>query len=208
MSGRKLWLRYGENHSDQIVVFEPLFEELNRTRRLLAMLGRALDSAGFGLTFAALSGTGESLIDVQNVRLLDWREDAAAVIAYIKPIVIVSLRGGSILDDCGPAKGWWRFAPESGARIVRDLRRTQRTGESDLYAGNRLSEAFLADLEGAAPAPISPLRTVRLESDAAEADAKLPGTPLWRRAEPGEDAELAAAMAADLIQWVRQCAAS
>lgn len=172
------------------------------------MVGRALDNAGIGLTFAALSGTGESLTEVQNVRLSDWREDAAAVIAEIKPIVIASLRGGSILDDCGPAKGWWRVAPESGARIVRDLRRTQRTGESDLYAGNRLSEAFLADLEGAAPAPVAPLRTVRLESDAAGADAKLPGTPLWRRAEPGEDAELAAAMTSDLIQWVRQCAAS
>ena len=51
------------------------------------------------------------------------------------------------------------------------------------------------------------LRTVRLNSDAAEADAKLAGTPLWRRAEPGDDPELAAAMVADIAWWMSQCAA-
>ena len=63
-------------------------------------------------------------------------------------------------------------------------------------------------LEAATPALVAPLRTVRLESDAAEADAKVAGSPLWRRAEPGEDAALAAALAADLAAWTKQCAAS
>ena len=170
------------------------------------MVGRGLENRGFGITFANLCGTGESLAEVDQVRLADWRRDAAAAIAEIKPSVIASLRGGALIDDAGPAKGWWRFAPETGARIVRDLRRTQMAGNSDLYAGNRLSEAFLADLEAASPAPVTPLRTVRLESDAADANARVPGSPLWRRAEPGEDAALADAMVADLALWTQQCA--
>ena len=208
MSEANLWQRWGAEHRLQVLVFEPLFEEANRTRRLLATVARALGACEIGVTTFCLPGTGESLIDVATVRLADWRTEASGAIATIKPTVIASLRGGSLLDDRGRAKGWWRFAPETGARIVRDLRRTQLAGESGLYAGHRLSDAFPAELETATVAPVAPLRVARLERDAGEADVKLPGTPLWRRAEPGEDAELAAAIAADLAEWTMTCAAS
>ena len=49
------------------------------------------------------------------------------------------------------------------------------------------------------------MRTVRLESDAKPADAKLPGSPLWRRAEPDNDIALAMALADDIAAWIRQC---
>ena len=81
-------------------------------------------------------------------------------------------------------------------------------GESDLYAGHKLTSAFLDEVETASLAPVTPLRTVRLASDAADAEARIDGPPLWRRAEPGEDAALSAALAADLANWVRTCAAS
>ena len=81
-------------------------------------------------------------------------------------------------------------------------------GESALYAGHRLSDAFLNELEAATPASVVPLRVARLESDAGEAEVELPGSPLWRRAEPGEDGELAAAIAVDIAEWTATCAAS
>ena len=31
------------------------------------------------------------------------------------------------------------------------------------------------------------------------------GVPLWRRAEPGEDADLVEAVALDLIAWIEKC---
>ncbi len=170
-------------------------------------MARTLEKQGFGLTFPDLCGMGESERDMAGVRLADWRADATAAIAEVRPVVIASIRGGALLDDGGPARGWWRFAPETGARIVRDLRRTQLAGDTGLYAGHRLSDAFLGEVEGALPGPVTPLRTVRLESDATEADGKVAGSPLWRRAEPGEDAGLSAALAADLADWARQCAA-
>ena len=207
MSEPHLYVRFSENKPIQIVVFEPLFEEANRTRRLLACVARALNTHDIGVNFCTLPGAGESLTDIADVRLADWRAAAAAITA-IKPVVIASLRGGSLIDDAGTAKGWWRLAPETGARIVRDLRRTQLSGETGLYAGHRLSDAMLADLEGAIPAPLAPMRIARLESDSADADVKLAGSPLWRRAEPGEDAALAEAIATDLAAWTKLCAAS
>ena len=208
MSEPHLWMRFGINKPIQIAIFEPLFEEANRTRRLLSSVARLLENHDLGVTFSNLCGTGESLIDIADVRLADWRVAAAAAIAAIKPVVIASLRGGALIDDAGTAKGWWRLAPETGARIVRDLRRTQLSGETGLYAGHRLSDAMLTDLEGAIPAPLAPIRVARLESDTADADVKLAGSPLWRRAEPGEDMALAEAIAADLAAWTKLCAAS
>ena len=192
----------------RVALFEPLFEECNRTRRLIAEMRRHLLDEGISLHLVELPGTGESLIEIAGVRLSDWQDAAQTEVAAIKPTVIASIRGGALFDAAGDAKGRWRFAPETGARLVRDLRRTQLAGEgTKLYAGNALSEAFLAELEGIVLAPLTPLRTLRLDSDTADCDARVPGSPLWRRAEPGEDPALAVALAADLAEWTRTCAA-
>jgi len=39
-------------------------------------------------------------------------------------------------------------------------------------------------------------------------DEAIAGTPLWLRAEPGEDAAMAEAMAADIAAWSRTCGIS
>ncbi len=57
----------------------------------------------------------------------------------------------------------------------------------------------------AEPAAGGEVRTVRLATDRAEADLKLEGPPLWRRAEPQTSPELAEAMASDISQWLRGC---
>ena len=198
------WLRYGENHDLQIFVIEPFFEESNRCRRLIAEVMRGLDAVGIGSMIVDLPGMGESAIDIADVRLADWR----SAVESLEPELIASFRGGALIDETASA-GVWRFAPETGIRIVRDLKRAALTSvDATLYAGHALSEAFLAELEGATPSSLPNGRTVRLQSDAAEADVKLPGTPLWRRAEPGEDRALATAITTDLADWAKQCAAS
>ena len=198
------WLRFGLNHDIQIIVIEPLFEEANRCRRLIAEVMRGLDTRGVGSSVADLPGTGESPVDIADVRLADWH----AATKRLAPLMIASFRGGALIDDVG-CLGNWRFAPETGRRIVRDLKRTTLTCENrTLYAGHALREQFLAELELATPAPRASLRTVRLETDADEADIKFPGSPLWRRAEPGEDPALAFALSTDLADWARRCASS
>jgi hypothetical protein len=202
VSKRHSWLRFGENHNLQIVVIEPLFEEANRCRRLVVQIMRELDKHGIGSTLADLPGTGESLANIVDVKLDDWRK---AVSSY-EPTFVASFRGGSLIDDAGNERETWRFAPETGARIVRDLKRAAIAGaNTTLLAGHSLNDSLLADLERALPASIRRLRTVRLASDPQDADLKLAGSPLWRRAEPGEDRQLAMALAGDLTAWVKRC---
>lgn len=203
--GQEFLLRYGINYPVQVIIIQPLFEESNRCRRLLARVMRGLADNGIGSALPDLPGTGESPLDISTVSFEDWQNALAALGEHINPTLTASLRGGTLLDGFITAKGHWRFAPETGARIVRDLRRTQISG-SRLYAGHAISDAFLDTLEHMTPSPLHPLRTLRLESDAGEADDRLAGSPLWRRAEPGDDAALAAALVADLTDWVTQCA--
>lgn len=196
------WLQFGEDHRLQILVIEPLFEEANRCRRLIAEVMRGLDRGGVGSRLADLPGTGESMIDIAAVRLVDWQ---TAVAGYA-PALIASFRGGSLVDGVA-TQGVWRLSPETGDRIVRDLKRVALTSaDSTLYAGHALSPAFLEELEGAALPPNANIRTMRLETEAADADLKIAGSPLWRRAEPGQDPELVAAIVSDLIDWAKQCA--
>lgn len=209
--GSEGWLRYGEDSARQIIIIEPLFEEANRCRQLITELMRQLHAKGIGTVLPDLPGTGESLTEIATVRLADWQAAMAAVCEVVAPVGIASLRGGALLDGGPGATPVWRFAPETGARIVRDLKRTQLTGSdgtNSLFAGHRLSEAFLDELASATLATGAPVRTLRLESDAAEADANVVGGPLWRRAEPGEDNALAAQLAEDLCTWVQTCAAA
>ncbi len=190
----------------QILIIEPLFEEANRTRRMIATMIRLLTARYLSATIAELPGTGESLIDIADVRLPDWQAGVAAAIAATGATVIASFRGGALLD--GGSLPVWRFAPEAGARIVRDLRRVKASGSSDTYAGHALNDAFLDELEAAQTPSPARLRTVRLATDSGVADVKVEGSPLWRRAEPGEDQALSEALAADLGRWIEQCAAS
>lgn len=203
MTDSRFSLLIGENHSLQIIIIEPFFEEANRCRRLIATMMRALNEHGIGSSIAILPGTSESLVSIADIRLADWRASLAGLSAN----GVVSLRGGALVDDAVRAPCHWRFAPETGNRIARDLKRTALTGSS-LYAGHPVSELFVAELEECSPVSLPKLRTVRLESDAGVADVKFDGSPLWRRAEPGEDASLAAALADDLANWVKQCAVS
>lgn len=208
---REEWLmRLGRPHAPAILFVPPLFEEMNRTRALIVAAMRWLAKRGHGCWLIDLTGTGESERALDEVEWDDWRHDVTAASAYIaekarKPL-IASFRGGALVDDGGPARGWWRFAPADGAALARDMVRSGLAGGVE-WAGYAPSDDLKAALEAAKPAPVRSLRTVRLATDRAEADAKVEGPALWRRSEPGVSAELAEAIAADLHKWSRECVA-
>lgn len=207
--GREEWLmRIGAADAPAVLFVPPLFEEMNRTRALLASVMRRLAAHGLGCWLPDLSGTGESERDLKEVAWSDWRHDVTSSAAHVagtagKPL-IASLRGGVLLDDGAAGRGWWRFAPVDGLALQRDMMRAGLAGVE--WAGYSPGDAMKAGLAGATPADVLPLRTVRLATDAQAADLKVDGPALWRRSEPGTSEVLAEVLAADLAEWSRACA--
>src|SRR5687767_1953312 len=89
-----------------LLFLPPLFEEMNRTRALLAATMRALAARGFGCWLPDLPGTGESERALEAVSWTDWREAAAEAFKAAGAVASVGLRGGTLLDDPAPAR--WR----------------------------------------------------------------------------------------------------
>jgi len=211
-SGRQEWLmRLGRADAPAILFVPPLFEEMNRTRALIAAAMRRLAKRGHGCWLVDLSGTGESERDLAEVAWDDWRHDVMAAAAHVakqarKPL-IAAFRGGALLDDAAEARGHWRLAPVDGAAVTRDMVRSGLAGGVE-WAGYAPSAELKTALQAAKPSPVTRLRTARLTSDIASADVKLAGPALWRRSEPGNSAELADAIAGDLLKWSRECAVS
>lgn len=200
--GSDEWLmRVGPAAGVPVLFVPPLFEELNRTRALIAATMRALAERGFLCTLPDLPGTGESPHSLEECSWDDWR---AALQALGGASHVVAIRGGCLLDDIPSALSRWRLAAVAGSSLKRDLARAGLAGGAD-FAGYPIPPAMGAALDAAVPAEGPRLRTVRLASDPAPADAKLAGPALWRRSEPGTSAELALAMADDIALWIGQC---
>jgi hypothetical protein len=234
--GREAMLRFGPAHGPTVLAALPLFEEANRTRASLIAVLRRLADREIASALPDLPGTGESLVSTVEATLADWRTAfAAAARALPGPVHVVAWRGGALVDaEAEVASRWW-LAPVSGAETMRELRRIRAASGGDLYAGNVLSDAMVAELEIAqletaehrrgephpgerrGPGASSPmpdpdvrrggtmLRTVRLATDPRPADAHRPGRPLWRAAEPGTDPALEAALADDIAAWITRC---
>ena len=207
-----------------IILIPPLFDESNRMRRTLVLTMRALGWLGHACALPDLPGQNDSLLPTESATLTLWRSALAQFCADEgDPPLIASWRGGALIDDAAQgAIGWWRMAPLAGASIVRAMMRVRIAGEKEAgrnitaddlraaavngpieLAGNRLSAAMVAELEAATPALAAPVREVRTGSG----DGAIAGSALWLRADPGEDAMMAEAMAADIHAWALQCAA-
>ena len=207
-----------------ILFAPPLFEEANRTRRTLVLAMRALAADGFATLLPDLPGQNESLVLLEQVDLASWQSALAEAAAAIDgPLIIASLRGGALIDHHAKAAAWWRLAPVGGASLLRTLMRARVAADREaglassldslqteaataplLLAGNRLSPTMTAQLGSAETQPVASLRAVTLGSGA---DA-IAGTPLWLRAEPGEDTAMAKAIAADIAAWSTICGIS
>lgn len=220
-SGQENILRYGENNQIQIIIIPPFFEEYNRLRHVVASTMRGLYAAGIGTALPDLPGTGESLIPVSTVTFEAWRAALSAAAAAVRPqngaLLSMSFRGGALIDDAAGADALWRFAPETGQRVMRDLLRTRLSGGANAdampdglvhLAGYKLQQTLLDSITAAVPATPHPTRVARLKTDAAPADIQLEGSPVWRRSEPGDDPILCDAIISDVLAWVKTCAAS
>lgn len=200
----------------RLLIVPPLFEELNRTRKLVADLMRALADRDIASHLPDLPGTGESMTPLADTGWAAWREAVGIAGGTVRATHVVAIRGGCLLDDALAGLPHYRVAPVAGKNLLRDLVRSRALGDDSfdkdaqhriyetgptLLGGYPIAPAMARALRDAEPAAIPGLRTARLESDLAEADDRLPGAAPWRRAEPGEWPEATAALARFIEDW-------
>lgn len=187
----------------RLLIVPPLFEEMNRTRRMLIETQRRLDALGVDSMLPDLPGCNESLQSFSAQSLGSWRVAMEAASRHFAATHVLAVRGGALVF---PTRfPGWVLEPVKGASILRQLLRARvlsakeagrEENSADLLeegrniglelAGYRLSAALVAGLDSAVPEDEGQ-RVIR--------QAELGGSALWLRSEPGEDPAQSAALA-------------
>lgn len=206
------------------MLLPPLFEEANRLRRTLILAMRAMATLNVSSILPDLSGQNESLTPTEAASLSLWRAEAAAV-AHVEGVTLVaSFRGSALIDDAVEALHW-RCAPLGGPALLKGLLRSRLASDAEAgvrsesaalleaartapltLGGNRLSPTMIGELTATDVTPLPQVRTVTVANEAAH--GKIIGSPLWLRAEPDEDQDMAHAIAHDILNWMQACGAS
>ncbi len=215
-------LRFGPGTGPVVVVALPLFEEANRTRAFAVTILRALADRGIAGLLPDLPGQSESLLPTHEATLAGLSEAFAAAVSSLgRSAYSLAIRSGTLLDGSALVVARYHLSPATGSDLRRELIRARQASARESgeafdpasidtatdpveLAGNRIAPQLLTELATATPATTA-VRTVRLETEARPADAKIAGSPLWRRAEPDNDADFAARIAADIADWVATC---
>jgi hypothetical protein len=200
-------LAHGPQDGPQLLILQPLFEEMNRCRAMIAGICRALGERGIGCWLPDLPGTGESLRALDTLGWEEWLAAVDGAMAVVRDATgaipaTVAIRGGALLDHRVPQRAL-RLSPTTGRSLLSDLRRSALASGSDPAhpAGYTLSPALADALAVAEPSPDGDIRTVRLSSDDRPADRRIDGTPLWRRPEPETDRAMAELVVEEIASW-------
>lgn len=94
--------RAGEDNGTDLLFFPPFAEELNKSRRMIALQARALSRLGFGVLIPDLYGTGDSEGDFADGRWEGWLDDAMAALNWLESrgrrnVIFWGLRLGALL---------------------------------------------------------------------------------------------------------------
>lgn len=220
---RELCLCSAPGSSRRVLLVPPLFDEMNRMRRMLVDVMHALAGLDVGSFLPDLPGTNESLVALEQVHLADWRNALQACARQHHISHIASFRGGALAVAELQTARHWIFSPVKGTTILRTMMRTRvaadresglSTSLADLtaeaatgpleLAGNVLGSDLFAQLNAADIPEMDNQRIVRLESDSKPADGHIPGSALWLRAEPDDDPAMSSAIARDIAGWMAQ----
>ncbi|WP_373487455.1 hypothetical protein [Blastomonas sp.] len=219
----ELCLRFGPVDAPAVLFVLPLFDEANRLRHLVVEAARMLARHGIASLIPDLPGGNESLAPPDSASISLWQAALITCAQQLGPVShIASMRGGCLIDDALGDVPRWRLAPVKGAQLLRAMLRTKIAADRETgvtsttdalmetahsrgieLAGNRLSATMVRELNNAEPAAQAGVRLVRFADDPLDADGRIVGAPMWLRAEPGHDPQMARAMADDIAAWSR-----
>ena len=199
----ELALVFDRARAQRVLVLPAWFDEANKLRRQTVEVMRRLDLSGIDSVLPDFPGCNESPAPLAEQTLGTWREAARAATGHFHATHVLTVRAGALLAPGGMPG--WRYAPASGARVLRSLLRARTIASREAghaertedlqalarqegieLAGWRIGAAMFSALEDAEPA-----------TDLVEIEQSMLGGPgLWLRAEPDEDPEQADALAA------------
>lgn len=200
-----------------ILIIPPLFDEMNRVRAVLVAAMRELAERGVMALLPDLPGCNESAAPMASQSVERWRAAVKAAAEQLGASHVAGIRGGAMLiaDSDLPE---WQLAPVKGASLVKTMLRTRiasdresgrastieslmaeaQTGPIEL-SGYLLGADMLSGLDAAVPDDDA------LEVTLGDGPGQIAGKPLWLRAEPQEDPQMSAALAAELDRWSASC---
>lgn len=197
-----LWL--GESDAPPLLVIPALFDEGNRLRRLTVQVMRRLAANGIACMLPDLPGLNESTMPLSQASIELWRAAMARLALSTGARRVLAIRGGALVSPDGLAG--WHYAPVIGASVLRQMVRARivagrEAGREEKHdalvaqgrrqglelAGYALGPTMIAQLEHA-EAPQDDITVI--------AQHLVGGSALWLRAEPGDSAEQADALAA------------
>jgi hypothetical protein len=198
-----------------MLIVPPLFDEMNRVRRMLAETMRGLAQLNVRSLLVDIPGCNESHADISRQTIGGWRDAMAVAAAQLGATHVASLRGGALIDGDVDLPHF-RLAPVKGSSLLKTMLRTRIAADKEagrattadrLMAGAKrspielsgylLSHEMLQSLDKATPVVLPDAREVE--------PADIDGSPLWLRAEPSEDAAMSTALAAELDRWSASC---
>jgi hypothetical protein len=199
-------LAFDRSRATRLLVVPALFDEANRMRRFTVEVMRRLDGAGIDSFLPDLPGTNESLQPLETQEPQDWCDAATAAARLFGATHVLAIRGGCLITPTSlPAL---HYAPVKAANLLRQMLRARtlaareagreetREGLMTLalaqgieLAGYRLGAEFVRQFDSMVPR----------EDVIGIAQDTIGGSGLWLRAEPGESAAQADALAAAVV---------
>lgn len=195
-------LTFDRARAKRLLIVPALFDEANRLRRLTVEVMRRLDGAGIDGFLPDLPGTNESLQPLEVQEPQDWTDAMGVAARAFGATHVLGVRGGCLFTPAGlPAL---HYAPIKAAGILRQMLRARMLASREAgreetrdglmalaqadgleLAGHRLGAEFIRQFEPLVPSPATQI-----------AQDTVGGSGLWLRAEPGESAAQADALAA------------
>lgn len=221
-AGREeLCLCAGAQSLRRILLVPPLFDEMNRMRKMLVDVMHSLEALDIGSFLPDLPGTNESLVALETVTLSDWQNAVKACAQQNDISHIASFRGGVLAVAGLPSASHWIFNPVKGATLLRTMLRTKVASDKESgfstslaeltsraeagpleLAGNIVGSDLFKQLNSTGIPALAKQRIVRLDSDNKPCDGQIQGSALWLRAEPDEDPAMSASIAQDINEWL------
>jgi len=220
---KELCLSLAARSGRRVMLVPPLFDEMNRMRKMLIDVMRSLEALEIASFLPDLPSTNESLLPLEQATLSDWQKALEACAQQHQISHIASFRGGALAVAEMQSADHWVFNPVKGGTILRTMMRTKVASDREAglstslaelaarakagpleLAGNIIGSDLFTQLNAAEIPTMKNQRIVRLESDNKPGDVQIPGTALWLRAEPDDDLAMSAAIAQDIAIWIGQ----